>query len=83
MLAKDNSATQWQTIEVLEDDEALAAEQRREFSYPYMIADGAQVDLVYTWDRKKIRHIRFDANWIKQAYSNAQAKSVSSEESKQ
>jgi len=48
-----------------------------------MIADGTQVDLVYTWDRKKIRHIRFDSNWIKQAYSNAQAKTVSSEEGKQ
>jgi len=83
MLAKDNLDAQWQTIDVLEDDEALAPEQRREFSYPYMIADGTQVDLVYTWDRKKIRHIRFDSNWIKQAYSNAQAKTVSSEEGKQ
>ena len=82
MLAQDHSAAQWQIIDVLEDDEALAPEQRREFSYPYIVANGAQVDLVYTWDRKKIRHIRFDAGWIQQAYSNAQAKSANSEEAK-
>ena len=83
MLAKDHSDMQWQTIAVLEDDEALAPEQRREFSYPYMIANSTQVDLVYTWDRKKIRHIRFDSHWLQQAFSNAQAKSLSSEEVKQ
>jgi len=48
-----------------------------------MIANGTQVDLVYTWDRKKIRHIRFDSHWLQQAFSNAQAKSLSSEEVKQ
>lgn len=44
-------------------------EQRRdgkgEFSYPYVIrsSDGA-MHLLYTWNRKRIRHIVFNDNWV-------------------
>jgi len=36
-----------------------------EFSYPYMIwdADG-RIHLVYTWRRKRIKHVQFNENWI-------------------
>ena len=62
-------SSQWQVIEVVEDDEALS-EQRKEFSYPYLIsADGNDAHLVYTWDRKKIRHRYFSGTWLKRAQS--------------
>lgn len=39
--------------------------QGKEFSYPYMIRtpDG-RIHLVYTWDRKRIRHVVFNEAWI-------------------
>jgi predicted neuraminidase len=61
------NSTQWKVVQVLEDDELLVGNQRREFSYPYLIsASGEDAHLVYTWDRKKIRHIYFPAAWFKQ-----------------
>jgi len=60
-------ANHWKIVQVLEDDEALSAEQRREFSYPFlMTSDGTDAHLVYTWDRKKIRHIHFGSAWLAQ-----------------
>ena len=65
-----DQAKQWQVVQVLEDDEVLPTEQRREFSYPYLITgDGSDAHLVYTWDRKKIRHIHFDSAWLAQLQS--------------
>ncbi|MEA9599019.1 sialidase family protein [Polynucleobacter sp. AP-Sanab-80-C2] len=61
---------QWQVIEVLENDEALPDQERKEFSYPYLIsASGSDAHLVYTWDRKKIRHLYFSSAWLDRAYS--------------
>jgi len=61
---------QWQIVEVLEDDEAIPEEQRKEFSYPYLMSvDGNDAHLVYTWDRKKIRHRYFSGAWLKHAQS--------------
>jgi predicted neuraminidase len=69
LLMTDVKSGQWQTIEVLEDDEALPEAQRKEFSYPYLITvDGDDAHLVYTWDRKKIRHRYFSGAWLKHAY---------------
>ena len=74
MLMNNGKSGQWQTVEVLEDDEALPDAQRKEFSYPYLITvDGNDVHLVYTWDRKKIRHRYFSGAWLKQALSKLQA----------
>jgi predicted neuraminidase len=68
MVMREMNATQWTVVQVLEDDELLADDQRREFSYPYLVsASGEDAHLVYTWDRKKIRHIYFSAAWFKQA----------------
>ena len=61
---------QWQVVEVLENDEALPDQERKEFSYPYLIsASGNDAHLVYTWDRKKIRHLYFSSAWLERAYS--------------
>ena len=74
MMMGDAKSEQWQTIEVLEDDETLPDAQRKEFSYPYLITvDGDDAHLVYTWDRKKIRHRYFSGAWIKHALSKAQS----------
>jgi predicted neuraminidase len=68
MVMREMNATQWTVVQVLEDDEPLADDQRREFSYPSLVsASGEDAHLVYTWDRKKIRHIYFPAAWFKQA----------------
>jgi len=65
--AASDKAKQWRVVQVLEDDEALPGEQRREFSYPYLITGhGNDAHLVYTWDRKKIRHIYFGSDWLAQ-----------------
>ncbi|OWS70482.1 sialidase family protein [Polynucleobacter campilacus] len=70
LMMADPKSGQWQVIEVVEDDEALPADQRKEFSYPYLIStDGNDAHLAYTWDRKKIRHRYFSGAWLKRAQS--------------
>jgi len=68
MMMWDQNSTQWKVVQVLENDELLANDQRREFSYPYLVsANGEDAHLTYTWDRKKIRHLYFPAAWLRQA----------------
>ena len=77
MVMRESNSTQWQVIQVLEDDESLAHDQRREFSYPYLIsANGEDAHLAYTWDRKKIRHVYFPAAWFKHALNSLKEKEV-------
>ena len=86
LMMTDAKSGQWQTIEVLEDDEALPDDQRKEFSYPYLISlDGNDAHLVYTWDRKKIRHRYFSGAWLRRAQSQLGAAPVdaNSQEAKQ
>ncbi len=85
LMMTDAKSGQWQTIEVLEDDEALPEDQRKEFSYPYLISlDGNDAHIVYTWDRKKIRHRYFSGAWLKRAQSQLGAAQgdVNSQEAK-
>jgi predicted neuraminidase len=83
LLMADAKSDQWQIVEVLENDEVLPDDQRKEFSYPYLISvDGNDAHLVYTWDRKKIRHRYFSGAWLKRAQSqltNAQTETASQE----
>jgi predicted neuraminidase len=59
---------QWHVIETLENDEAAPDQERKEFSYPYLMsANGNDAHLVYTWDRKKIRHLYFSSAWLTRA----------------
>ena len=75
MVMRESNSAQWQVIQVLEDDESLANDQRREFSYPYLIsANGEDAHLAYTWDRKKIRHVYFPAAWFKHVVSSIKEK---------
>ena len=75
MLMRESHSPQWQVIQVLEDDESLANDQRREFSYPYLIStNGEDAHLVYTWDRKKIKHVYFPAAWFRHALSSLKEK---------
>lgn len=77
MVMREPNSTQWQVIQVVEDDESLVNDLHREFSYPYLIsASGEDVHLVYTWERKKIKHVYFPANWLKHAASNLKEKEV-------
>jgi predicted neuraminidase len=77
LLMKQAQTEQWQVIQVLEDDEALPNEQRKEFSYPYLVsADGKDAHLVYTWDRKKIRHLHFSSTWLTHAYQQLSVSST-------
>ena len=75
LLMGDIKSGQWHTVEVLEDDESLSEPQRKEFSYPYLVTvDGEDAHLVYTWDRKKIRHRYFSGAWLKSSFSKMQSK---------
>ena len=75
MVMRESNSPEWKVIEVLEDDESLPNDQRREFSYPYLIsANGEDAHLAYTWDRKKIRHVYFPAAWFKHALSSLKEK---------
>ena len=75
MVMREPHSLQWRVIQALEDDESLSSDQRREFSYPYLVsASGEDAHLVYTWDRKKIRHIYFSASWLKNALSSLKEK---------
>lgn len=60
--AKSNYSP-WKTIGVLEDETASTTNPKEEFSYPYMsLNQQGQVLLVYTWNRKRIRSILWDAS---------------------
>jgi predicted neuraminidase len=68
MMSKPNSG-EWHIVETIENDEALPEQERKEFSYPYLLsANGDDAHLVYTWDRKKIRHAYFSSAWLDHAY---------------
>ena len=75
MVMRESNSTQWQVVQVIEEDESLLNDQHHEFSYPYFISvNGEDAHLVYTWNRKKIKHIYFPVNWLKQAASNLKDK---------
>lgn len=70
LMMGDAKGENWQIVDVLEDEEAVDAVSRKEFSYPYLISvDGNDAHLVYTWDRKKIRHRYFSGAWLKHAFN--------------
>ena len=51
----------WTRIARLEDTKG------QEFSYPYLIhGQGRRIHLVYTWRRKRIKHVEFNETWIRE-----------------
>jgi len=74
LMMSDIESKKWQIIEVLEDDEALPDQERKEYSYPYLMSvDGNDAHLVYTWNRQKIRHRYFSGAWLKHVHSQLTA----------
>jgi predicted neuraminidase len=68
MMMQTSSSESWQVVEVIEDDASLRDGLHREFSYPYLMSGtGDDAHLVYTWERKKIRHVYYGSDWLKQA----------------
>jgi predicted neuraminidase len=57
-LAVSSDGRQWKILRRLEN------ENNGEFSYPFMTTQGDVTDLVYTWQRKEIRHMRFNSAWL-------------------
>lgn len=77
MVMREPKSLQWQVIQVLEDDESLNDGRHREFSYPYLVStNGEDAHLVYTWDRKKIKHVYFSTAWFKHVLSGLKEKEV-------
>jgi predicted neuraminidase len=75
MMSNPNSG-KWHVVEAIENDEALPEQERKEFSYPYLLSStGNDAHLVYTWDRKKIRHVYFSSAWLDRAYKQLPAAS--------
>ena len=69
LLMSKPKSDEWHIVETIENDEALPEQERKEFSYPYLLrTHGDDVHLVYTWDRKKIRHAYFSSAWLDRAY---------------
>ena len=63
------SGETWAIVKTLES-QPDTPEQEFEFSYPSMVMDKEQnIHLVYTWNQKRIRHAKFNLNWV----NNSQA----------
>ncbi len=61
-----DSGVSWTRVATLEDMEG------QEFSYPYMIRGRKGViHLVYTWLRKRIKHVEFNEAWIREQMKKA------------
>ena len=51
----------WSTVKHFEQ----SIDAKGEFSYPYLIrSSNGTMHLLYTWNRKRIRHIAFNDNWV-------------------
>ena len=59
-LAVSNDGTSWKDMVLLEN---VLGE---EFSYPAIQVHDGLVDILYTWERKYIKHVRFNLNWLDQ-----------------
>lgn len=59
ILALSNDGYTWKDIAYLENTPNM------EFSYPSIQVHGTGiVDILYTWDRKYIKHVRFNLTWL-------------------
>ena len=59
-ISRDDGAS-WHTVKHFEQ----GSDGKGEFSYPYVIrARNGTMHLLYTWNRKRIRHISFNDQWV-------------------
>ncbi len=65
LAVSENLGEDWRTIEVLEHQEDQADRNRYQVSYPWLLrsADG-DFHLLYTWNKTRIKHIRFNRSWL-------------------
>lgn len=59
-MAISSDGIKWQNIYLLENTPS------EEFSYPAIQVHNAIIDITYTWNRKKIKHVRFNQAWLEQ-----------------
>lgn len=61
---RQTSDDAWVVIKVIEEMENLDDEEF-EFSYPSLaMEDNGTIHLVYTWNQRRIRHVRFNRAWL-------------------
>lgn len=61
LAVSENKGKNWIRIHTLEES------VNDEFSYPYMIrGQKGMIHLVYTWKRKRIKHLSFNEAWVRQ-----------------
>lgn len=60
VLSISSDGITWNNMFYLEYNEGYA----HEFSYPAIVVTGDTVDIVYTWERKFIKHVRFNQAWL-------------------
>ncbi|MBT5155504.1 MAG: exo-alpha-sialidase [Gammaproteobacteria bacterium] len=59
------SADEWTIVKVLEEETATNLDHEYEYSYPSMTIDpDGFIHLVYTWNQKRIKHLRFNREWL-------------------
>ncbi|MEZ7971725.1 MAG: exo-alpha-sialidase [Pseudomonadales bacterium] len=59
------SADEWKIVKVLEEETATNLDHQYEFSYPSMtIGPDGFIHLVYTWNQRRIKHLRFNREWL-------------------
>ncbi|MBY0444637.1 MAG: exo-alpha-sialidase [Burkholderiales bacterium] len=57
-LSVSSDGKNWKKVKVIEDTRGM------EFSYPTLLVNDEIMDLVYTWERSEIRHVRFNRAWL-------------------
>jgi predicted neuraminidase len=64
-LAISNDGLTWHPIYMLENQVG------KEFSYPAIQVNGNKIDIMYTDDRKSIKHVRFNREWLNGVINHA------------
>ncbi len=67
MLAVSTEGRGWRAVGILEEKGLDFQAGRDEYSYPTMLVDGDEVDVVFSSRRQGIRHIRFNRAWVKES----------------
>lgn len=59
----------WKILYAFDEEEAARDDVNEERSYPSMKRDrSGDIHLVYTWKRKKIKHVIFNEAWVRKIY---------------
>lgn len=60
----EDAGRQWRTVKILEDDRS-GTDARQEYSYPWLLrAPDGDFHLLYTWNRRRIKHVQFNDSWL-------------------